>query len=194
MALGANPYGGSPLGSTNVGRIPISPTNLIISTTNSDAIKIEWQDNSTAENAFNIYRSTSSGSSISDYTKVTDIGENTTIYEDTSLISGKEYHYRVTASNNTGESDPTNEATSVTTLLPPSNVTIDPTTEGQVDLSWTKQDDNSEGEFEIFRSTDPTSIGTKIADGIGVNTTSYTDTGINTDTAYYYTVRRVTPK
>lgn len=60
-----------------------------------------------------------------------------------------------------------------------------------ISLSWTKQDDNPNGEWRIYRSQDG-SLGTEISGGLSVGTSSYADTGLAEGTEYHYTLRRDT--
>lgn len=77
------------------------------------------------------------------------------------------------------------------TLLPATTPTLDSSTEDQIGLSWTTSDNSTDGEWEIYRSTDGT-LGTNIHTTSDETTTSYTDTGLTDGQTYYYTLRRVT--
>jgi len=60
-----------------------------------------------------------------------------------------------------------------------------------IQLSWTKQDDNPNGEWQIYRSRDG-SLGSEITGGLTTSTESYTDTGLTEGVEYHYTLRRDT--
>jgi hypothetical protein len=95
----------------------------------------------------------------------------------------------VRAYNSGGESDYSNTASDTTPPLPPaapSNLRASATSLTQIDLSWTDNSDNETG-FKIERSTDGTNFG-QIAT-TGANVTTYSDTGLNESTKYYYRVR-----
>lgn len=81
--------------------------------------------------------------------------------------------------------------TSTTFLPAASGVTLDTSTAGQIGVSWTKADNNPDGDWEIYRSTDG-SLGSLAHTTADASTTSWTDTGRNDATTYYYTVRRDT--
>lgn len=59
-----------------------------------------------------------------------------------------------------------------------------------IELTWTRQDNNPDGEWLIYRSQDG-SLGTEITGGLSVSTESYTDS-VDEGTLYYYTLRRDT--
>lgn len=72
----------------------------------------------------------------------------------------------------------------------PTNVTVtDPTTGGQLNLSWINPTDTDFASVNIYRSTTSGSLGTAVY--TGVTTTSKSDTGLADGTTYYYTVRSV---
>lgn len=95
-------------------QVPAEPSNLSTGTVTSSSIELNWTDNSTSENGFNIYRATSSGNVKSDYVQIDTAGSNVTTYTDTGLSENTTYYYRVTAYNTSGDSDITNEASAQT--------------------------------------------------------------------------------
>lgn len=143
------------------------------------------------ETAIDLYRAESPGSAKGDYTNIATLAADTTSYTDTSRENGETYYYRSTATNAVGESGLSAEESGTTTIPTPS-VAIDATVENELTLTWSKADDNPEGEFELFRSTDG-SLGSKIADGLALSTTSYTDTTVVDGETYHYTLRRIAP-
>lgn len=71
-------------------------------------------------------------------------------------------------------------------LRKPSSLTADSTIAGQIDLNW-NDNESSESNYEIFRSSDMgtwSSIAT-----IASDSTSYSDTGLNSGEVYFYRVR-----
>ncbi|MGE5307329.1 MAG: InlB B-repeat-containing protein [Alphaproteobacteria bacterium] len=70
-------------------------------------LQLSWVDNSTNEDGFNIERSVISGGP---YTIVATVGPNATTYNDTNLVDGTTYCYRVNAFNSAGASPYTPEA------------------------------------------------------------------------------------
>lgn len=116
-------------------------------------------------------------------------------YDDTGLTCGQTYYYRVKASK-VGETD--SAYTSVSnwqacdaTAVPsaPSSLVATASGETQIDLTWTDNADD-EDEYEVHRSTDGGSTYSLLATK-SANTTSHSDTGLSTNTEYYYKVRAV---
>lgn len=170
---------------------PAAPSNLSTTVVSGDQVDLSWTDNASSEDGFYVYRAQSTGSTTADYTQIADLAADTTTYSDTGLEDGEKYYYRVSAYNEFGESDLSNEADAITDLPAASNVTLDASVEDEIAVSWTRNDDSPDGEWEVYRSTDGT-LGTLAADTLALSTTSFTDTGLSDGEKYYYTVRRVT--
>jgi hypothetical protein len=88
---------------------------------------------------------------------------------------------------------PTTTTTMITTTttalsIPsaPSNLTATAISSSQINLSWTDNSGNETG-FKIERATSASDV-VEIA-AVGTNVTSYSDTGLNRGTKYYYQVR-----
>jgi hypothetical protein len=97
-------YGGSD------GETPAAPTDLSV-TAGDGRVNLSWSaGGSNVPAGYNIYRSTSSFSDVSNATKVNASLLSETTYADTGLNNGTTYHYRVTAvSSNGNESKPSGE-------------------------------------------------------------------------------------
>jgi hypothetical protein len=76
-------------------------------TITSSSLTLSWQDMSTNENGFAIERKPGSAGS---YSQVATVGSNITSYQDTTLVSGSMYCFRVKAFNSTQASAYSNEA------------------------------------------------------------------------------------
>ena len=76
------------------------------------SLQLSWADNSTDEDGFNIDRSLVSGGP---YATIGTVGPNVTTYNDTNLLNGTTYCYRVNAFNSAGAS-PYSLETCVTTV------------------------------------------------------------------------------
>lgn len=164
-----------------------APSNASSSTVSGDQIDLSWADNSDNEGGFEIYRSQDGSTG----TSLTTVGANTTSYSDTGLEDGEQYYY--TIESYTEHTSSASGQTNSTTLLPsPSALSLDTSVEGEVTLSWTNNDDSSDGTLEVYRSTDGT-LGTSVASFQTLTTTSHTDTDVIWDgEKYYYTIRRST--
>ncbi len=84
--------------------VPNPPDNLTASLSKSGVI-LKWQDNSDNEEGFAVERKEKNGN----FTVIGKTGRNETEFEDNSVIEGKTYIYRITAFNDKGSSDYSNE-------------------------------------------------------------------------------------
>lgn len=87
--------------------VPAAPTMLTAEVLSGGA-HLTWKDNSDNETQFMIMRMEAGGSG--DYAQIASPPFNTTAYHDAPLTSGKTYMYMVMAMNDTGQSQPSNEA------------------------------------------------------------------------------------
>lgn len=167
---------------------PNAPTNLSATAVSTSQIDLSWNDNSTDEAAFLIYRFWGGSGS---WEQIALLGPNTTDFSDTGLEAGRAHYYLVLACTVSVCSDISNMASTLTLGTPPpvaaptgfSATVASPT---QIDLTWT---DNSENEvsFVIHRSPDGVSDWVTIAN-LGPNTTFYSDTDL-TEGVWYYLMR-----
>jgi len=79
-------------------QIPLkAPTNLVV-TKISGGFRLTWQDNTSNEDGYEIWRQ----SGINNYEKIATVGKDVTVYDDTNLTSESFYYYKVRAYNNQG--------------------------------------------------------------------------------------------
>jgi len=166
----------------------VAPT-LSVSNTSAGQADLSWTDEGLS--SYTIYRAESSGSTLSDYTQVDSVSGSTTTYSDTGLEDGERYYYVVTSTSEVvDETGPSNEVNATTPLLAPSAPTIDDSVEDELTLSWSNNDNSTDGDIVVYRSQDGT-LGTSVAT-LSPSTATYTDTGLEDGERYYYTVRRET--
>lgn len=155
---------------------PAIPANLSASTVSGDQIDLSWDAAEDAD-SYAVYRATSSGSTLADYTQVT-TGVTGTTFSDTGLSDGTEYFYRVTGENSTFESDGSNEASAITDLPAPTSVTVvDDQSNifaGELEVTYTDESDSENG-FRLQKSTDGGSTWSTIQT-VGANVTSIVTT------------------
>lgn len=182
--------GNAPYIVVNYTRKPSSPTSLNAVAVSDSQINLSWTDNSSNESGFRIYRSLSASSGYSlEHTN----SANDTTWSNTGLSASTTYHYRVYSYNTTGNS--TSYAyDSVTTDAPPLNPPDSPTnlvatavSSNQINLSWQDNSTNETG-FKIERKTGSSGTYSQIAT-VGANMESYSNTGLSSDTTYYYRIR-----
>ena len=169
--------------SAEIGVAPAAPSNLTAKIVSKSIIELSWTDNADNEEGFKIERKIKGGS----YSQIGTVGRNVTKYTSTGLSANKTYYFRVRAYNASGNSSFSNEV-SVTTSAPsaPSNLTAERRSNTVVDLEWNDNSDNETG-FKIERKKE----GGKYAqiDTVGGDVTTYTDSGLSSNTTYFYRVR-----
>ena len=121
------------------------------------------------------------------YEVVTTFGQNTTAGSLKSLIEGTQYYFRMRAVNAGGVSGYSGETSATTVLNHPKSLSLQALSSSKVRLTWTDKSATESG-FKIERSPVTNTNYTEIAT-VGVNTTSFTDTGLSANTKYYYRVR-----
>jgi len=166
---------------------PAAPTNLSVTAVTTNQVVISWTDNSTTETGFKIERKTGAGGT---YAQIATAGANATSYSDSGLTENTTYYYRVKASNAGGDSFYSNEAsgtTSITLPAAPANLTASVVSLTQINLGWTDNSNNETG-FRIRRKTGANGTYSQIAT-VGVDVTTFSDTGLSPNTTYYYKVR-----
>ena len=164
--------------------VPAAPTALTATAGNAQ-VTVTWTMSAGA-NAYNVYRSHSSGGY---YASVATAIAGAT-YTDVAVVNGTTYYYVVTATNLSGESGNSNEA-SATPQAPqvppaPSGLTAVPGRK-KVTLSWTASPGATS--YTVKRGTQ--SGGPYLAIATGVIGTSFTNSGLRTGTTYYYVVAAV---
>ena len=160
-------------------------------------VSLSWSPpagtNPSSVSGYNVYVSTApgheTGTPINGVTPVT-----TTGYSVTGLTNGTRYYFEVTALNSAGEGAPSNEAgaTPAAPLAAPAGVSA-AAGNGQVSLTWSPPPSNGKApvtSYNVYLSTTSGAQGTRIAQ---VSGTTYTATGLQNGTAYYFEVTAVGP-
>ena len=154
------------------------PANLTATGNTSDQVVLTW-NNVSGATGYNVYRSTNSGGE----SFLATVSAPTTNYTDSSVVGGTTYYYVVDATNASGLTAKSSEASAVPLSgLPPSGLTVTANTSGNVALSW-----NSVGgavSYNVLRST--TSGAESFLATVTAPTTNYTDSSGISGTMYYY--------
>ena len=167
------------------GTLPAAPSNLQAQATSVSSIVLAWTDNSDNENTFIIERSLTEDGG---FAQIGATGANGTGYEDTGLMPGTSYYYRIKAKNSNGDSGYSNIAGATTpaaVAVPaaPTDLAAAATSSTAIHLSWTDNADNETG-IKIERSTSSTGVFSQIGTA-AADATSYDSTGLTPGTIYY---------
>jgi hypothetical protein len=169
---------------------PAAPTSLSATATSSVAIQLSWIDASTNESAFEIERSSDQLT----WTRIANVGSNTSGFSDATVSPSSSTHYRVRASNSGGCSAWSNLATATTPASPlPAPATLSATltspTSNSVRLTWADCATTETG-FQVERiATGGT--WTRVA-SLAADVLTWTDTTTAGGTTYQYRVRATT--
>jgi lysophospholipase L1-like esterase len=166
------------------GSAPAAPTGLAATAGNAQVV-LNWTASSGAT-GYNVYRGTTPGG---ESTTAIATGVTSTSFTNTGLTNGTAYYYKVTATNSSGTSSYSNEASATPTAGPtpppaPAGMAASPGN-AQVGLSWTAS--SGATSYNVYRGTSSGGESTT-AIATGITTTSYTNTGLSNGTAYYFKV------
>lgn len=169
---------------------PLNPTNLVAQGIDINQIDLTWQDNSTDENNFEVYRSLNQNSG---YEVVQVLGANIEEWSDTTLAGGSTYYYKIKSINFNGSSDFEGPVSATTLPYPPApeaptNLLVELVNTNNVLLNWTDNSGNETG-FEIYRSTSDAPASFTRIYTTAENETIYEDSQAGGNSSYYYRVR-----
>ena len=173
------------------GTVPAAPSLVTATTASAKKINLTWQDNSTTETGFQIFRATSSAGT---YGVIATVKPGKVAYGDSSLNAATTYYYKIQAINQSGSSAFSTPIASATTqALPavpadPSGLTGVAQGPSHASLNWTNNAVNATG-FEIWRSP-ATNSNYVLAATVPV-TTSFADSNLTNNTIYFYKVRAI---
>lgn len=161
------------------------------SATSTIQINLTWNDRSSVEDGYKIERATGA---CAGFAQIGTVGAGVESYSDSGLLHGTTYCYRVRAYD--GAVNSAYSATdSDTTIMPaPTNLSGVAISQTQINLVWS-DNSNSETGFKIERADNSDCSGTPSFSQIGTTgsgITSYSNTGLTSNTSYCYRVRSYT--
>ncbi len=165
---------------------PIAPSGLTIDTVTATTISLKWVDNSNNEFGFTIERSGLDAT----FVVLDTIPVNTVSYLDTDLLPATGYSYRVRAFNVGGMSAHTSVVSQSTLPNPPnapSDIDVSIISATRLKITWRDNSINETG-FELYRSTS-TDDDFQLVGTTSTDVTTYTDSGLKTETTYFYKIR-----
>ena len=166
---------------------PNAPSNLTATILSETEIQLNFTDNSDNEDGFKLERKEPGGT----YELIAVLPSNTISHKDIGLTPNTTYYYRVCAYNYHGTSSYSNEVSATTqkeVVVPakPTNLFASASSSTEIKLSWTDNSNNEDG-FKLERKTSGGSFAE--IKTLSPNSVSFTDSGLNTDTTYYYRIR-----
>ncbi|MBU3111008.1 fibronectin type III domain-containing protein [Clostridium lacusfryxellense] len=162
--------------------VPATPTSVKSVATSYNSIKLTWQAVAGAR-GYDVYRASSSTGIYSLVSTTTSIS-----YSNASLITGNTYYYKVRAYTTIGTtkvySNCSAATSSKTTLSAPTSVKASSSSYNSNNVSWNAVTGTSK--YEIYRAGSSAGIYKLIST---TTATSYKNTGLVTNSNYYYKVR-----
>ncbi len=198
-ANGDGPASNTASATTTTASPPDPPRNLRATAADSSQINLRWDapadDNGSAVTGYYIEVSDNAGSSWTDL--VVNTGSTATTYPHTGLDPVTTRHYRVSAINSEGTSNPSNVASATTTANVPGRPTgLTATARGQnrIDLSWTAPTNNGGSDitgYQIEVSLQRTTGWTVLVANTNAEDTEWEHIGLDAGSTRYYRVRAI---
>jgi len=165
-----------------------APSSLTTSTVDDSAIELKWIDNATDETGFEIWRCVGT-SDYADWSLYATVGQNAQSFKDTNVQQGIQYNYRVRAYSVGGIYSAYSNTSSIGIgiLNAPTNLKYEVLSDTKITLTW-KDNSNDETGFIVERKIGADGTWTEIST-LKANTTSYTLSGLNAYTQYFFRIK-----
>lgn len=166
---------------------PLAPTGLTISNVATVSVTLSWIDNSTSETGYVIERATSATGV---FFAADSVGANVTSRTLNNLAPSTRYFFRVRTRDAYGYSTYSNVVDSITlptAPVAPSNLFATTQSQSAISINWSDNAFN-EDKYYVELSLSPAS-GFTLFDSVSANISSYTATGLQAGTYYYFRVR-----
>jgi len=161
---------------------PQAPTGLEASMITDSCVTLVWQDNSPAEEGFEIWRKAGSGG----YTLIETVGPDVCLADAENLTEYTVYYFKVRAFNGSGLSAWSNEVSATTLLKPPAGLIATACASDSMYLSWQDRS-NKESGYEVWQQENE---GNWLLKGtVAANTYVTEINGLIPGTDYCYKVR-----
>jgi len=164
--------------------IAITPTGDIwVDAVTVSSVSLAWSAVSGAE-SYNVYRCDSENGT---YAKINSDTITDPGFTDTGLGTYTTYYYKVSATSNGIEGE-FSDIFSITLLPAPGNVQVTSVTDNSIGLEWNAV--NRASGYSVYRSDSENGIYSKVH-SVTVDSTAFTDTGLDGFTTYYYKVSAI---
>ncbi|MDR2446317.1 MAG: fibronectin type III domain-containing protein [Treponema sp.] len=160
------------------------PSPVSATAASSSGITVSWNPVTGAQEYF-IYRSSTADGAYAKLT-TTPAAITGTSYTDMGLSVGTAYYYKVAASNSGGAGEQSGAVSALTIPDVPSPVSAVTASSSSITVSWSAV--TGAQEYYIYRSSTADGAYAKLTTTAAITGTSYTDTGLSSNTAYYYKV------
>ncbi len=174
---------------------PVSIYSVTIPDGYYDRVQLAWNTSVASDFAqYRVYRGISSGVDSTSYLARVLTSRSATTVIDTGLTENTMYYYRVYVVDNTGLWGGSDEVSGMSGQdQPPSPVTLyspfaTPDYYDRLELSWSSSGENDLLRYELYRSDDPLVDSLDAIVFSSQSQTSYTDSGLEADSLYYYAV------
>lgn len=171
---------------------PIAPTNLSATILSTTRVSLSWKDNATNETGFKVELSINGGA----FTAIATPGPRTNTgnvsYNDSTVVAGNTYTYRVSAVNGTLVSGYSNEV-SVSMAKPETPINLKAIRVGSASasISWSASPNTSVTQYNIQYATNSTfTQNVKTLNVSGNNTSTFTS-NLGRTTTYYFRIQAV---
>lgn len=172
---------------------PPPPSAVTTVAANTTTVNLTWQDNTTGETGFRIFRCTGTSGSCgaADYTEIGSVASNITTYSDTGVTAATSYTYKILSYKTADWQSQFSTPAGVTTPTPsaPTGLAAARASEGQINLTWSDANNDETG-FKIERCAGAGCSNFVQIDTVAANATSYNDiVAVRPDTLYRYRIR-----
>jgi titin len=155
-----------------------APDTLAVTGITTTQVQLSWNDNSSGESEYLIYRSEDG----TNFTQIDSVGPDGESYNDSDITSATTYSYYVTASNGAGESVASNTVTALTRTAAPTLTAATPTSDTTATITWSDVTGATAG-YKLYRDD---GNGYTLAASPSAGATSFNDSGLTEGTAYSY--------
>ncbi len=171
--------------------VPAIPQGLGAMPLASNQVQLDWTTVAAGASLVLIQRSDDGGLT---YADLDSVDGSTATYIDSTVLGGVNYCYRILAQTPDGtESTPSDPVSAQTVTGGVTNLAAAEVSPSEIDLSWTTLVTDATG-FNVLRSTDGQTYTPVSASGqLAAGATGFVDTGLQSNTRYWYQVQAIEP-